>query len=134
MIANFGDAQGSTRAHYILFECFFRLALLAATAAAGAGTLPAQTSRTKNKPSAPPHDCGHGVSVRLSSPAATQGSLLEAEVRNAAPLADLKVEWTGHKLPLWQDATRKDVQRTLLGVDLEQAPGKYDLKSTAQSA
>jgi murein DD-endopeptidase MepM/ murein hydrolase activator NlpD len=109
-----------------------RATLVATIATAGAGILPAKTARAKNKPTASSHDCGHGVSLRLTSPAASQGSLLEAEVRSAAPLAGLKAEWAGHELPAWPDATRKNLQRALLGVDLEQAPGKYDLKLTAQ--
>ena len=109
-------------------------AIVLTVATAGAGILPAQTPPTKKKAVAPPHICGHGVSVRLTSSAAPQGSLLEAEVRGTAPLADLTAEWTGHQLPLWPDATHKNVQHTLLGVDLEQAPGKHDLKFTAQFA
>jgi len=80
---------------------------------------------------AAPVNCGHGVTVRLSSAAASQGGLLLAEVRTAAPLGDLKAEWAGHEMPLWPDAKRKDLQRVLVGVDLEQAPGKYDLKLSA---
>lgn len=111
---------------------WLRAATVVTIAMVGAASLPGQTSPAKNKRNAAWHDCGHGVSLRLTSPAAAQGSLLEAEVRDPAPLADLKTEWTGHKPSLWPDATRKDVQRALLGVDLEQAPGKYDLKLTAQ--
>jgi murein DD-endopeptidase MepM/ murein hydrolase activator NlpD len=116
----------------MLVESFFHLALVGAIAMPGARILPAQTARPKNKTSTPPHDCGHGVSLRLTSTAAAQGSLLEVEVRGASPLTDFKTEWTGHKLPLWPDEKSKNLQRTLLGVDLEQAPGKYDLKLTAQ--
>jgi murein DD-endopeptidase MepM/ murein hydrolase activator NlpD len=134
MNVNHGDAQGMTRAHHILFESFFRAALVTAIATAGAGNLSAQTARAKNKSAAASHDCGHGVSLRLTSSAAAQGSLLEAEVRSSIPLAGLKAEWAGHELPLWPDAARKNLQRALLGVDLEQAPGKYDLKLTAQLA
>lgn len=123
-----------TRALNILFESFFRLALVAAIAMAGAAILPAQTAGPKNKSAAASHDCGHGVSLRLTSSAAAQGSLLEAEVRSAASLEGLKAEWAGHELPAWPDAARKNLQRALLGVDLEQAPGKYDLKLTAQLA
>jgi murein DD-endopeptidase MepM/ murein hydrolase activator NlpD len=101
-------------------------------AAASVGHLSAQTVQTKKKPTAAWHDCGHGVSLRLTSPIAAQGSLLEAEVRSPAPLEGLKAEWAGHEIPFWPDATRKNLERALLGVDLEQAPGKYDLKSTAE--
>ncbi len=128
------DAQRMTRAVNILVVGILRAALVAAISTAGAGILPAETARAKNKTAAASRDCGHGVSLRLTSPAASQGSLLEAEVRSAMPLAGLKAGWAGHELPLWPDATRKNLQRALLGVDLEQAPGKYDLKLTAQLA
>jgi murein DD-endopeptidase MepM/ murein hydrolase activator NlpD len=115
-------------------KIWLRLTIVLAIAAAGAGILPAQTARPKNKTSSPPHDCGHGVSLRLTSPTAAQGSLLEAELRGATLLAGMKAEWVGHELPLWPDATHKNLQRMLLGVDLEQAPGEYALKLTAQLA
>jgi len=120
------------RTRILLFKGFFRLALAAAIATAGAGILPAQTAPAKKKATAPPHDCGHGVSLRLTSPTAAQGSLLEAELRSAGPLEDLKAAWAGHQLAPWPDAKSKNLKRTFLGVDLEQAPGKYDLKLTAQ--
>jgi murein DD-endopeptidase MepM/ murein hydrolase activator NlpD len=113
---------------------WLRAAIILMVATPGAASLPAQTARAKKKPTAAWHDCGRGVSLQLTSTAAAQGSLLEADVRGAAQLADLKVEWTGHQHPLWPDAKNKNIQRTLLGVDLEQAPGKYALKLTAQLA
>jgi murein DD-endopeptidase MepM/ murein hydrolase activator NlpD len=72
--------------------------------------------------------------LRLTSSSAAQGSLLEVEVRSAVPLEGLKAEWAVHELPVWRDATERNLQRVLLGVDLEQAPGTYDLKLTAQPA
>lgn len=107
-------------------------ALAAAIATVGAGNLLAQSSRAKNKSATPAHDCGHGISLRLTSSVAAQGGLLEAEVRSDAPLANLKAAWAAHELPLWPDAARKYLQRALLGVDLEQAPGQYELKLTGQ--
>jgi murein DD-endopeptidase MepM/ murein hydrolase activator NlpD len=109
-------------------------ALIALTAVVGAENLPAQTASAKKKTPAVSHDCGHGVSVHLTSPTAAQGNLLETEVRSTAPLADLKAEWAAHGVPTWPDTSRKNLERALLGVDLEQAPGKYNLNLTAQLA
>ena len=107
-------------------------ALAATIAAAGAGNLSAESPPAKNKSAAISHDCGHGVSLRLTSSAAAQGGLLEAEVRSAAPLVDLRATWAGHALPVWPDPVHNNLQRALLGVDLEQAPGQHELKFTAQ--
>jgi len=115
-------------------KIWLHAAIVLAVATAGARILPAQTAPAKKKAAAAWHDCGHGVSLRLTSPTAAQGSLLEAELHSAGPLEDLKAEWAGHELPLWPDAKSKNLQRTLLGVDLELAPGKYALKLTAQLA
>lgn len=112
-------------------KIWLRAAIVLAITTSAAASLPAQTAPTKKKSAAPPHDCGHGVSLRLTTSTAAQGSLLEAEIRGAAQLAGLKAEWTGHELPLWVDAKYKGVQHTLLGVDLDQVPAKYDLKLTA---
>jgi murein DD-endopeptidase MepM/ murein hydrolase activator NlpD len=113
-------------------KVWLHAAILLTIAAASVRNLSAQTAPKKRKPTTAWHDCGHGVSLRLTSPSAAQGSLLEAEVRTPAPLEDLKAEWAGHEVPFWPDATQKNLERALLGVDLEQAPGKYDLKSTAE--
>jgi hypothetical protein len=123
-----------TRALNTLVEVFFRAVLLTAITAAGTGTLRAQTARTKNKSAIISRDCGHGVSLRLTSSSAAQGSLLESEVRTTTPLEGLRAEWAVHELPVWQDARQKNLHRVLLGVDLEQAPGTYPLKLTAQPA
>jgi len=94
----------------------------------GAAGLSAQTK----SPALATHDCGNGVSLRLSAPAAAQGGLIEAELRSATPIPEVKAEWAGHDLPFWQAAKSKSVQRALIGVDLEFAPGKYELKLSAQ--
>lgn len=80
------------------------------------------------------HDCGEGVSLRLSAAAPSQGGLLEAELRSAAPLADVKADWAGHEISFWQAAKSKNLQRALLGVDLEREPGNYELKLDAELA
>jgi murein DD-endopeptidase MepM/ murein hydrolase activator NlpD len=109
-------------------KIWLSVALVILIATASASPPPSQSPHPKNKSATPSHDCGHGVSLRLTASSAAQGGLLELEVRSTVPLSSLKAEWTGHELPLWPDATHKNLERALLGVDLEQAPGKYDLK------
>lgn len=81
--------------------------------------------------------CGNGVTLKLTSPTALQGGLLEASIGRAAsgahpaePISDLKGEWAGKPLPFWTDA--KGLEHALLGVDLERTPGKYDLSISGQ--
>ena len=112
---------------------FVAAAMALAMAMTNAFVVFAAPQKTSKKVAAPPAvDCGHGVTVRLTSSAAAQGSLLLATIQSATPLADLKAEWAEHELPLWPDAKRKDLERALVGVDLGQDPGKYDLKLAAQ--
>ena len=72
--------------------------------------------------------------MRLSSPVSSQGSLLLVELRSARPLTEVKGDWGGRSVPFWQESETKDLQKALLGVDLEKAPGRYELKVTAQKA
>jgi murein DD-endopeptidase MepM/ murein hydrolase activator NlpD len=112
----------------------FFIAAALATAMPNALVVFAAPQKASKKAVAPaPVNCGHGVTVRLTSMATAQGSLLLATIQSAAPLAELKAEWAGHALPVWPDAKRKDLERALVGVDLVQNPGKYDLKLTARS-
>jgi murein DD-endopeptidase MepM/ murein hydrolase activator NlpD len=115
-------------------KIWLSVALVTLVATASASPPPAQSTHPKNKSGVPSHDCGHGVSLRPTASSAAQGGLLELEVRSTVPFSGLKAEWVGHELPLWPDATHKNLERALLGVDLEQAPGKYDLKVFAPSA
>ncbi len=78
------------------------------------------------------HDCGDGVKLRLSSPAGLQGSLLRFEVRSASILSDLKADWSGHAIPFWPDALRRNIHHALLGIDLELKPGPDNLSVSAQ--
>jgi murein DD-endopeptidase MepM/ murein hydrolase activator NlpD len=88
------------------------------------------------------HDCGNGVSLRLSSPAALQGGLVQAEVRGAPPLTGIDAKWADHALPFWPVAPsakvqgtrvqRANIQRALLGIDLEQKSGEYEIAFAAQ--
>src|SRR6266851_5639889 len=85
------------------------------------------------------HDCGHNLTLHLSSPDATQGSLLLLELRSATqPVAEIKATWDNREIPFWQepktDEQSPDVWRALLGVDLELKPENYPLTLTAKTA
>jgi len=81
--------------------------------------------------------CGQGAALRLSSPESSQGSLLLVEMRSAKPLKEIKGEWAGKEVPFWRAKagakSRFSAYRALLGVDLEQAAGKYDFAVTADA-
>lgn len=81
---------------------------------------------------APP--CTAGTMLRVSSPEASQGSLLLIELKSAKPLAEVQGEWGERIVPLWQEGADEARRRGLLGVDLEKAPGEYELKVTGQTA
>ncbi len=78
--------------------------------------------------------CNAGATLRLSSPVSSQGSLLLVELKSARPLTEVKGDWGGRSVPFWQEEGREAVHAGLLGVDLEKAPGRYELKVTAQKA
>jgi murein DD-endopeptidase MepM/ murein hydrolase activator NlpD len=78
------------------------------------------------------HDCGQGVTLRLSAPDATQGSLLLLELRSGGiSLGEVKASWDNKEVPFWEqpklDAKSPDAWRALLGVDLDLKPETYDL-------
>jgi len=93
------------------------------------------------RPAPPPasiHDCGHEITLRLSAPEPTQGSLLLLELRSATqPITAIKATWDGREIPFWQEpkANEKspEIWRALLGVDLELKPEPYPLALTAKS-
>lgn len=85
-------------------------------------TRPAQAAATKQ--------CGNGVTLSLTAPAAPQGGLLLLSLSAAGPLSGLKADWGGKPVPFWEDA--KHAQNALLGVDLERTPGKYDLDISSE--
>jgi murein DD-endopeptidase MepM/ murein hydrolase activator NlpD len=89
----------------------------------------AQNSRT----------CGAGVTLKLTSPVSSQGSLLLVEVRSAVPINELKGEWNDRSVGFWsvgaaQKSGPPPVHRGLLGVDLEKPPGTYKLSVAVQIA
>jgi hypothetical protein len=78
------------------------------------------------------HECGNGVTLELTKAYAAQGGLLELTLRSDAPLSDLKGDWAGTALPLW-DGTG-NVHHALLGIDLQRPPGEYEAQISARLA
>lgn len=96
-------------------------------------------------------DCGGNVAMFLSAPGATQGRLLQAELRSPTPLSDVSGTWDEKPIPFWQEtpsatkATSKvpaasksksgsqDIHRALLGIDLEKPAGTYDFTVSAKT-
>jgi murein DD-endopeptidase MepM/ murein hydrolase activator NlpD len=78
--------------------------------------------------------CTAGTTLRLTAPEASQGSLLLMELKSTKPLAEVQAEWDGRSVPFWQAAEAENARKGLLGVDLEKAPGEYELRVTGQTA
>jgi murein DD-endopeptidase MepM/ murein hydrolase activator NlpD len=89
-----------------------------------------------------PQTCGPGVTLKLSAPSSSQGSLLHLEVRSRKPLAEVTAEWNSKNVPFWHvprsgiDSPKvgPDLREAILGVDLEKAPGTYPLLVHVQAA
>jgi murein DD-endopeptidase MepM/ murein hydrolase activator NlpD len=77
--------------------------------------------------------CTPGAELRLSAPESSQGSLLLIELKSSQPLAEVNGDWGGRRVAFWQESGKEGMQRGLVGVDLEKAPGKYDLKVEGQT-
>lgn len=90
-----------------------------------------------------PQTCGPGVTLKLSAPSSSQGSLLLLEVRSHKPLAEVSAEWNSKNVPFWQVRSREgtdsskvavtDLRQAILGVDLEKPPGTYPLVTHVQT-
>ena len=82
------------------------------------------------------HPCAAGVTLKLSSPESSQGSLLLVELRSPKTLAELHGSWSEREIPFWEeqraDENAPDVWHGLLGVDLEQKAGEYPLTLTGK--
>ncbi len=78
--------------------------------------------------------CTPGTKLRLSAPESSQGSLLLIVVTSTKPLAEVQGDWGGRSVPIWQEVARERQRKGLLAVDLEKAPGDYELKVTGQTA
>ncbi len=81
-----------------------------------------------------PGACTAGTMLLLSAPEASQGSLLLIEVKSAKPLAAVQGDWGGRSVPMWREGADEARQKGLLGVDLEKAPGEYELKIAGETA
>jgi len=79
-------------------------------------------------------NCTPGTTLRLSAPESSQGSLLLIEVKSAKPLAEVQGDWDGRTVSFWRESASETQRKGLLAVDLEKAPGEYDLKVTGQTA
>src|SRR5580704_5515762 len=83
-------------------------------------------------------DCGSGVQLRLSAPAAAQGTLLLVELRSSKPLGEVTGKWNERDVPFWKEREKgqgkasADVRKALIGVDLEKAAGKYEFAVAAE--
>jgi murein DD-endopeptidase MepM/ murein hydrolase activator NlpD len=77
-------------------------------------------------------NCTGGLSLKLSAPESSQGTLLRVELGNSAALAEVKGEWAGKDVSFWQDEVHTNIRRSFLGVDLEQAPGTSKFVVTAK--
>jgi len=81
--------------------------------------------------------CTDGVELRLSAPQASQGSLILAVVRSQKSLREVTGKWNERDVYFWDGSTaaarstRSHVNEALLGVDLEKAPGDYELLVSA---
>src|ERR1700676_5820888 len=83
--------------------------------------------------------CTGGVELNVSPPQASQGSLILAQVRSQKSLREVSGKWNERNLYFWQSGssqTRRDgannhQNEALLGVDLEKAPGDYELSVSA---
>jgi murein DD-endopeptidase MepM/ murein hydrolase activator NlpD len=78
--------------------------------------------------------CTAGTELWLSAPESSQGSLLLVEVKSAKPLGEVKGDWSEHEVLFWQPRAAGQIRRALIGVDLEKAAGKYELKVAGQTA
>src|SRR5437660_9300200 len=81
-----------------------------------------------------PGACTAGTTLRLSAPEASQGSLLLIALKSTKPLAGVQGEWGGRTVPMWREGADEPQRRGLVGVDLEKAPGEYELKITGETA
>ena len=117
MSAQASTAVGQRRVRFAV------VCLAAAAAVVPAGTTAKDTGA-----------CTAGTTLRLSAPEASQGGLLLIEVKSAKPLAEVQGDWDGRSVPLWREDSREAQRNGLLAVDLEMAPGEYELKVTGQTA
>src|ERR1700730_7417814 len=112
--------------------------LFAVTAAIAQKSRPHHRIAKPVGPRSAVHDCGHNLTLHLSSPEPTQGSLLLLELRSATqPVSEIKATWDDREIPFWQEPKPNekslDIRRALLGVDLDLKPENYPLALTVKT-
>jgi murein DD-endopeptidase MepM/ murein hydrolase activator NlpD len=83
--------------------------------------------------------CTGGVELQVGAPPFSQGSLILATVRSQKAMREVTGKWNERNIYFWEGdssvAARGGVHtyqsQTLLGVDLEKAPGEYELLVSA---
>lgn len=78
--------------------------------------------------------CTTGAELRLSAPESGQGTVLLLELKSAKAFAEVTGEWGGRSVALWKEGDNESERKGLVGVDLEKAPGEYELKIAGQLA
>jgi murein DD-endopeptidase MepM/ murein hydrolase activator NlpD len=86
--------------------------------------------------------CSGGLQLTLSAALSSQGSLILAEVRSPSPIKEVTGTWADRDVYFWKAtsasathrASHSDERQALLGVDLEKAPGIYELSVTSVTA
>jgi murein DD-endopeptidase MepM/ murein hydrolase activator NlpD len=78
--------------------------------------------------------CGTGIVLKLSAAAASQGSLLLAEISGVKPSQEISAEWDGRPIPVWRETPGSPTLHSLLGVDLEKPAGRYEWKISWSAA
>jgi len=83
--------------------------------------------------------CDPGLKVQLSASEALQGDLVQVEFRSKRPLTEISGDWQERTVLFWKvlsEASNSQegvtVWRGLLGVDLENSTGRYELVVTAK--
>jgi murein DD-endopeptidase MepM/ murein hydrolase activator NlpD len=83
-------------------------------------------------------NCETGLQLRLTSSHPSQGSLELVEIRSYSTLRKVVGKWDGKEIPFWQvtDSGHQpvDLQRALIGIDLQQPAGSYDFAVSGEIA
>jgi murein DD-endopeptidase MepM/ murein hydrolase activator NlpD len=81
-------------------------------------------------------DCGGKVRLQVSPTPIPQGSLHPVTISSASLISELKATWDTRELPFWiaqpWHKGLKEQRKALFGVDLEKAPGQYELAASGQ--
>jgi murein DD-endopeptidase MepM/ murein hydrolase activator NlpD len=125
-----GAGMGKNRCQRILSVTLAIYGASLCSTPTGAQTAKTRTAKAPVAAAPAAHDCGNGVMLRLTGSSAQQGGLLELTLASTAPLGEIAATWAGNAVPFWEDGV--GLRHALLGVDLERAPGEYDLSVAGQ--